>query len=72
MITKKHFEDALSRVRGTLDLDRLEEAERHSWQILYNREQQSTLEEAYLGDQPLQRYGRPGKIEQEVRISCRP
>ncbi len=46
MIEKKHFEDALSRVRGSLDLDRLEEAERHSWQILYNREQQSTLEEA--------------------------
>src|SRR5690606_3160952 len=46
MITKKHFEDALSRVRGTLDLDRLEEAERHSWQVLYNQEQRSTLEDA--------------------------
>jgi len=45
-ITKKHFEDALSRVKGTLDLDRLEEYERHSWQILYNQEQRSALEEA--------------------------
>jgi transitional endoplasmic reticulum ATPase len=45
-ITKKHFEDALSRVKGTLDTDRLEENERHSWQIMYNQEQRSTLENA--------------------------
>jgi len=66
MITKKHFEDALSRVRGTLDLDRLEEAERHSWQILYNQEQRSTLEDA-VSTINRARMREPGKIEQEVK-----
>jgi transitional endoplasmic reticulum ATPase len=45
-ITKRHFEDARSRVKGTLDMDRLEENERHSWQIMYNQEQRTTLENA--------------------------
>ena len=66
MITKKHFEDALSRVRGTLDLDRLEEAERHSWQVLYNQEQRSTLEDA-VSTINRARMREPGKIEQEVK-----
>ena len=66
MITKKHFEDALSRVRGTLDLDRLEEAERHSWQILYNQEQRSTLEDA-VSTINRARMRETGKIEQEVK-----
>ncbi|NLA39151.1 MAG: CDC48 family AAA ATPase [Methanomicrobiales archaeon] len=66
MITEKHFEDALSRVRGTLDLDRLEEAERHSWQILYNQEQRSTLEEA-ISAANRARMRETEKTEQEVR-----
>ena len=66
MITKKHFEDALSRVRGTLDIDRLEEAERHSWQILYNQEQRSTLEDA-VSTINRARMRETGKIEQEVK-----
>ena len=66
MITKKHFEDALSRVRGTLDIDRLEEAERHSWQVLYNQEQRSTLEDA-VSTINRARMREPGKIEQEVK-----
>jgi len=66
MIEKKHFEDALSRVRGSLDLDRLEEAERHSWQILYNREQQSTLEEA-ISVINRTKIRETGETEQEVR-----
>ncbi|MBT0733302.1 CDC48 family AAA ATPase [Methanoculleus bourgensis] len=66
MITKKHFEDALSRVRGTLDLDRLEEAERHSWQVLYNQEQRSTLEDA-VSTINRARMRETGKIEQEVK-----
>jgi len=45
-ITKKHFEEALGRVKGTLDLERLEEYERQAWKFLYNQEQRSLLEEA--------------------------
>ncbi|ABN57490.1 MULTISPECIES: CDC48 family AAA ATPase [Methanoculleus] len=65
-ITKNHFDDALSRVRGTLDIDRLEENERHSWQILYNQEQRSALEDAVS---TINRAGmrETGKIEQEVK-----
>jgi transitional endoplasmic reticulum ATPase len=45
-ITKKHFEEALGRVKGTLDLERLEDYERQAWKFLYNQEQRSLLEEA--------------------------
>ncbi len=65
-ITKKHFEDALSRVRGTLDIDRLEESERHSWQILYNQEQRSTLEDA-ISTINRARTQKGEKTEQEVK-----
>ena len=65
-VTKKHFEDALTRVRGTLDLDRLEENERHSWQILYNQEQRSALEDA-VSTINRARMRETGKIEQEVK-----
>ena len=65
-ITKKHFEDALSRVRGTLDIDRLEESERHSWQILYNQEQRSTLEDA-VSTINRARTQKGEKTEQEVK-----
>lgn len=66
MITRKHFDDAFSRVRGTLDLDRLEEAERHSWMILYNQEQRSTLEEA-VSTINRARIRETEKIEQDVK-----
>jgi transitional endoplasmic reticulum ATPase len=46
LITREDFEEALSRVKGTLDVDKLEEHERHSWEIIYNQEQRSSLEEA--------------------------
>lgn len=45
-ITRGDFEEALSRVKGTLDMDKLEEHERHSWEIIYNQEQRATLEDA--------------------------
>jgi len=65
-ITKRHFEEALSRVRGTLDIDRLEENERQSWQILYNQEQRSALEDA-ISTINRARMRETGKSEQEVR-----
>ncbi len=66
-ITKKHFEDALTRVRGTLDIDRLEENERHSWQILYNQEQRSALEDA-ISTVNRARMRETDKIEGEARV----
>ena len=65
-VTKKHFEDALTRVRGTLDIDRLEENERHSWQVLYNQEQRSALEDA-VSIINRARMRETGKVEQEVK-----
>ncbi|HOS67788.1 MAG TPA: AAA family ATPase, partial [Methanoculleus sp.] len=65
-ITKRHFEEALSRVRGTLDIDRLEENERQSWQILYNQEQRSALEDA-ISTINRARMRETGKSEQETR-----
>jgi len=65
-ITKRHFEEALTRVRGTLDIDRLEENERQSWQILYNQEQRSALEDA-ISTINRARMRETGKSEQETR-----
>jgi transitional endoplasmic reticulum ATPase len=45
-ITKKHFEEALGRVKGSLDADTLEENERRSWEMIYNAEQRKILEAA--------------------------
>jgi transitional endoplasmic reticulum ATPase len=46
MITKKHFEDAIARIRGSLDRDALEAAERQAWHMIYNQEQREVLEYA--------------------------
>ena len=45
-ITKHHFEEALGRVKGSLDADTLEEHERRSWEMIYNAEQRKLLEAA--------------------------
>ena len=45
-VTKKHFEEALGRVKGSLDADTLEEHERRSWEMIYNAEQRKLLEAA--------------------------
>ncbi|MDD1657616.1 MAG: CDC48 family AAA ATPase [Methanomicrobiales archaeon] len=45
-ITKQHFEEALGRVKGSLDADTLEEHERRSWEMIYNAEQRKLLEAA--------------------------
>jgi transitional endoplasmic reticulum ATPase len=45
-VTRKHFEDAMTRVKGSLDRESLEENERRAWEILYNQEQRSILEKA--------------------------
>lgn len=45
-ITRSHFDDALTRVRGSLDRDALEAAERQSWGMLFNQEQREDLSRA--------------------------
>jgi transitional endoplasmic reticulum ATPase len=45
-ITRRHFEEAMSRVRGSLDPESLEESERQAWELIYNQEQRSLLEQA--------------------------
>jgi transitional endoplasmic reticulum ATPase len=45
-ITKNHFEEALGRVKGSLDADTLEEHERRSWEMIFNAEQRKLLEAA--------------------------
>nr|WP_319375478.1 CDC48 family AAA ATPase [uncultured Methanoregula sp.] len=46
MLTKAHFDTALTRVRGSLDRDAIEASERQSWAMLYNQDQRETLEKA--------------------------
>ena len=45
-ITRQHFDDAVKRVRGSLDRDALEAAERQAWEMLYNQDQRAILENA--------------------------
>ena len=45
-ITRKHFDDAAERVKGSLDRDALEAAERQAWEMLYNYDQRAILENA--------------------------
>ncbi|WP_321508537.1 CDC48 family AAA ATPase [uncultured Methanoregula sp.] len=46
MLTKAHFDTALTRVRGSLDRDAIEASERQAWAMLYNQEQREILEKA--------------------------
>ena len=46
MITKAHFEDAMTKVRGSLDRDAIEKSEQQAWQMLYNQDQRTILEKA--------------------------
>lgn len=45
-VTKKHFEDAMKKVKATLDQEAIEKNERLAWSILYNEEERSVLEKA--------------------------
>ena len=45
-LTWKHFEEALKKVKGSLDRDTLEASERQSWEMLYNSDQREILENA--------------------------
>ncbi|HUU75274.1 MAG TPA: CDC48 family AAA ATPase [Methanoregulaceae archaeon] len=45
-ITRKHFDEAKKKVKGSLDRDTLEASERQAWDILYNQDQRTILEDA--------------------------
>ena len=46
IITRKHFETAMGKVRGSLDRDAIERSERQAWEMLYNQDQRTVLEHA--------------------------
>ncbi len=48
MLTKAHFETALSNVKGSLDEDAIEKSELQAWEMLYNREQREVLNKACM------------------------
>ncbi|HOT03552.1 MAG TPA: CDC48 family AAA ATPase [Methanolinea sp.] len=45
-ITRAHFDEAAKKVKGSMDRESLETAERQAWEILYNQEQRTILENA--------------------------
>ncbi|MDD1717844.1 MAG: CDC48 family AAA ATPase, partial [Methanoregulaceae archaeon] len=45
-ITRRHFDEALQRVRGSLDPEAAREAEQKSWEMIYPPEQRTILREA--------------------------
>jgi transitional endoplasmic reticulum ATPase len=46
MLTKAHFDAAVSHVKGSLDRDAIEKFERQAWEMLYNQDQRAILEKA--------------------------
>jgi transitional endoplasmic reticulum ATPase len=48
MLTKAHFEEALLKVKGSLDAEAIEKSERQSWEMLYNQEQRELLNKAAI------------------------
>jgi transitional endoplasmic reticulum ATPase len=45
-LTRSHFEEARKKVKGSLDRDALEAAERQAWEMLYSSDQREILENA--------------------------
>jgi transitional endoplasmic reticulum ATPase len=48
MLTKAHFDEALLKVKGSLDEDAIEKSERQAWEMLYNQEQREILSKAAM------------------------
>jgi len=46
MLTSTHFDDAILKVKGSLDRDALEKSERQSWEMLYNQDQRTVLDKS--------------------------
>ena len=48
MLTKAHFDEAVLKVKGSLDEGAIEKSERQAWEMLYNQEQRGILNKAAL------------------------
>jgi transitional endoplasmic reticulum ATPase len=48
MLTKAHFDEALLKVRGSLDEAGMEKSERQAWEMLYNQDQRTLLDKASM------------------------
>ena len=71
MLTKAHFDAAVSTVKGSLDGDAIEKSERQSWEMLYNQEQREILENALRSSAvPAQSQRNPTRLP--LRISAKP
>jgi transitional endoplasmic reticulum ATPase len=46
MLTKAHFDAAVSHVKGSLDRDALEKSGRQAWEMLYKQDQRAILDRA--------------------------
>jgi transitional endoplasmic reticulum ATPase len=71
MLTKEHFDEALSKVKGSLDREALEASERQAWQMLCNTEQRETLENALaaLRMAEMKHAGKPDAAAKELRAA---
>jgi len=66
-ITRRHFEDALARVKGSLDRDTLEEHERRSWEIIFNQDQRNALEQGLSAVKRAETREIPGAKGEEIK-----
>jgi transitional endoplasmic reticulum ATPase len=46
MLTKAHFDAAVSKVKSSLDRDAIDKSERQAWEMLYNQDQRAILDKA--------------------------
>jgi transitional endoplasmic reticulum ATPase len=64
MLTKVHFDEALLRVKGSLDSGAIETSERQSWEMLYNQDQRAILEKAVAAINRVS--AKPGKAGEQA------
>jgi transitional endoplasmic reticulum ATPase len=48
MLTKAHFDKAVTKVKGSLDDETIEKSERQAWEMLYNLEEREALSKAAM------------------------
>jgi transitional endoplasmic reticulum ATPase len=46
IVTRTHIDEAMTKVKASLDREALEEHERHAWELIFNEEQRGILEKA--------------------------
>ncbi len=66
-ITKKHFQSAIKKVKGSLDRDTLEASEQQAWEMLWNDEERKTLENAASVIKRAELWNKEEKKAEELR-----